>query len=174
MRNRIFALTIALAVPMLGQPAGGGRGGPPQTPKAAAPVDLTGYWVSVVTEDWRFRMITPSKGDYTSVPLNAAGKKAADAWDPDKDTADGAQCKAYGAVGVMQRPGRLHVVWKDDNTLQMDTDSGTQTRLFHFVQSAASGEPTWQAALRQGQLPATTPTEALAMSAFAAAAKVAV
>ena len=55
----------------------GGRGGAPpqapQTPQAGAPIDLTGYWVSVVTEDWRWRMVTPPKGDFASVPLNPEG-----------------------------------------------------------------------------------------------------
>ena len=37
--------------------------------KEGAPVDLTGYWVSVVTEDWRWRMKTPPKGDVASLPL---------------------------------------------------------------------------------------------------------
>ena len=40
-----------------------------------APEDLTGYWVSVVTEDWRFRMVTPAKGDFASVPLNGPGRR---------------------------------------------------------------------------------------------------
>jgi len=60
---------------------------PPPTPptaKAAAPEDITGQWMSLVTEDWGYRMIMPLKGDYKGVPLNPAGKKAADAWDPAK------------------------------------------------------------------------------------------
>ena len=97
-----------------------------------APEDLTGYWVSIVTEDWRWRMVTPAKGDYTSVPLNQAGRKAADAWDPDKDIAAGNQCKAYGAAAIMRVPGRVHITWADDNTLKVETDAGTQTRMFHF------------------------------------------
>jgi hypothetical protein len=104
----------------------------PATPKAAAPVDLTGYWVSAVTEDWLYRMVTPAKGDYTSVPLNPAGRKLADAWDPAKDEAAGDQCKAYGAPFIMRIPGRVHITWQDDNTLKIEKDSGTQTRLFHF------------------------------------------
>jgi hypothetical protein len=111
----------------------GGRGGPPPTPKAAAPVDLTGYWVSVVTEDWRYRMIMPAKGDHPSQPLNAAGVKVADSWDPAKDEAAGEQCRAYGGAGVMRMPGRMHVTWQDDNTMKIDTEAGTQTRLFHFL-----------------------------------------
>jgi hypothetical protein len=105
---------------------------PPATPKAAAPIDLTGYWVSAVTEDWLYRMVTPAKGDYTSVPLNPAGRKFADAWDPAKDEASGDQCKAYGAPFIMRLPGRAHITWQDDNTLKIEKDSGTQTRLFHF------------------------------------------
>jgi len=116
---------------------GGGRG--PVAPKASAPVDLTGYWVSLVTEDWRFRMVTPPKGDYASVPINAEGRKVADAWDPDKDIAGGNQCKAYGAAALMRVPGRLHIDWADDNTLKIDTDAGTQTRLFHFGTAQPGG-----------------------------------
>lgn len=125
------------------------QNGPPQaaaprTAQAAAPVDLTGYWVSQIVDEWRFR-VTPQKGDIAYLPINAEARKIALGWDPDKDTADGAQCKAYGAVGVMQRPGRLHVAWKDESTLQIDADAGTQTRLLHFAAaSAPTGDPTWQ------------------------------
>ena len=116
------------------------------TPKARAPVDLTGYWVSVVTEDWLYRMVTPKKGDYTSVPLNAEGRKTADGWDPAKDEAAGDQCKAYGAPALMRIPGRLHITWQDDSTLKIETDAGTQTRLFHFNAATAGSGGDWQGA----------------------------
>ncbi len=123
-----------------------GRGGQaPATAKAAAPIDLTGYWVSLVTEDWRYRMMTPSKGDYPNVPLNPAGRAAADAWDPAKDEASGDLCKGYGAVNIIRMPSRLHVTWQDDNALKVEIDNGTQTRLLHFPASAIpQGEATWQ------------------------------
>ncbi len=115
------------------------------TPKSAAPVDLTGYWVSVVTEDWRYRMMVPDKGDYQSVPMNPEGVKTADTWDPDKDQASGNQCKSYGAPAIMRVPGRVHISWDNDTTLRIDTDSGTQTRLFHFGGTPPSGlAPQWQ------------------------------
>src|ERR1700761_2606167 len=103
-----LALFLALAGRSVGQPPAG-RGGPPPTPltpKQMAPEDLTGYWVSVVTEDWRFRMVTPAKGDYASVPLNGPGRAMANTWDPDKDIAAGQQCKSYGAAGLMRVPMR--------------------------------------------------------------------
>jgi hypothetical protein len=116
-----------------------------RTPRAAAPIDLTGYWVSVVSEDWRFRMIVPDKGDYASVPLNPEGRKVADTWDPAKDQTNGNQCRSYGAAGLMRVPGRLHIYWESDNTLRVDTDSGTQTRLLHFGGTAQQGvAPQWQ------------------------------
>ncbi len=119
----------------------------PRPAQAAAPIDLTGYWVSQIVDEWRFR-VTPQKGDIAYLPINADARKIALAWDPDKDTADGAQCKAYGAVGVMQRPGRLHISWKDENTLQIDADAGTQTRLLHFSQATPPGsdksDTSWQ------------------------------
>jgi hypothetical protein len=111
-------------------------GGPPPAPrgpaKTIAPIDLTGYWVSIVTEDWRFRMITPPKGDTEGVPLNPAGQKIAAAWDPAKDEAAGEQCKSYGAPAIMRVPGRFHITWQDDTTLKIEADAGTQTRVLHF------------------------------------------
>jgi hypothetical protein len=117
---------------------------PAQTAQSAAPIDLTGYWVSQIVDEWRFR-VTPQKGDIAYLPINAEARKVALAWDPEKDKADGMECKAYGAVGVMQRPGRLHVFWKDENTLQLDADAGTQTRTLHFGQAPApSDDASWQ------------------------------
>ncbi len=113
------------------------------SPRIAAPTDLTGEWVSVVTEDWRWRMVTPPKGDYSSIPLNAEGRKATDSWDPARDEAAGQQCRAYGAANVMRMPGRLRITWEDDATLRIDTEAGTQTRRVEFG-PAQSREPTWQ------------------------------
>jgi hypothetical protein len=127
---------------------GGGRGaaqGPPPTPQMQAPFDLTGYWVSVVTEDWRWRMLTPAKGDYASVPLNAEGQRVAGTWDLEKDKAEGNLCRAFGAAGLLRLPLRIHITWQDPNTLKLETDSGQQTRLFLFAPPAgAPGERTWQ------------------------------
>src|ERR1700722_795604 len=144
------ALTFGAALLMVAPAGVQAQFGPPpaQAPrpaKQAAPEDLTGYWVSIVTEDWRWRMVTPAKGDYTSVPLSQAGRKAADAWDPDKDIAAGNQCKAYGAAAIMRVPGRVHITWVDDNTLKVETDAGTQTRTFHFNAKAPEHEAaSWQ------------------------------
>src|SRR5579862_9455830 len=93
-------LTLAFCVNMIAQAPP--LPGPPPVPKAAAPFDLTGYWVSIVTEDWRFRMVVPPKGDYPGLPLSAEGKKVADSWDPAKEDASGELCKAYGAPAIMR------------------------------------------------------------------------
>ena len=137
-----MALSVTAPVSLYAQ----GRGGQaPANAQAAAPVDLTGYWVSVVTEDWRYRMVTPVKSDYPSIPLNPEGRKVADSWDPAKDEAAGNQCKSYGAGNVLRVPERLRITWDNDNTLKVDTDAGQQTRLFRFGRTQApSGEPAWQ------------------------------
>jgi hypothetical protein len=117
----------------------------PKTAKASAPIDLTGYWVSVVTEDWRWRMVTPPKGDYASIPITQAAKDLADTWDPSKDEAAGEQCKSYGAPALMRVPGRVRISWDNDNTLKVEFDAGMQTRLFHFGDwKSTGGMPTWQ------------------------------
>ena len=140
----IAAASLLLCAPFaIGQAPGGGRA--PQTAKAAARNDLTGYWVAYVTEDWRFRMITPPKGDYSGVPLNAEGRKAAAVWDPATDEKGGDACRYYGAPAIMRIPGRIHITWQDDNTLKVETDAGMQTRLFNFSsKQAAQGPPGWQ------------------------------
>jgi hypothetical protein len=143
----IAAFVIALALAGAPRVEGQNRGGPPGggSAKAQAPVDLTGYWVSFVTEDWRFRMVTPRKGDYGGVPMTAEARQVADAWDPAADEAAGNQCRSYGAAAIMRVPTRLHVTWQDDNTLRVDTDAGTQTRLFRFGTAPASpGKPALQ------------------------------
>ena len=125
--------------------AHGQRGGTAATGKASSPFDLTGYWVSIVTEDWRYRMVTPTPGDYQGVPMNLAARQVADAWDPAKDEAAGEQCKSYGAPALLRVPERLHITWEDDQTLREETDAGMQTRLFHFGDWKAPGGPrTWQ------------------------------
>lgn len=115
------------------------------TAEAGQVQDLTGYWVQVVTEDWRYRMVVPRKGDYQGVPLNADGHKLAEAWDPAKDTAEHEQCKSYGAAAIMRVPERIHIDWEDPNTLRVQTDAGMQTRLFHFGGTPPVREaPSWQ------------------------------
>src|SRR6187402_2533665 len=151
MRSLTFAAFCAFAVMAVAGPdlAGQGRGaGAPAVPRTGrqlAPVDLTGTWVSVVTEDWRWRMVTPPKGDVASIPVNAEGRKAASSWNPDADTAAGNACKAFGVGGIMRQPGRLRISWQDDQTLKLEFDAGTQTRLLNFDRAKqATGEKTWQ------------------------------
>jgi len=134
-----LAVLLGLAVPGEVQAQGRGRAagaGPALTARAAAPEDLTGYWVSVVTEHWHLRMLVPPKGEYAMLPLNAEARRVAGTWDPAKDQASGNECRSYGAAAIMRVPGRLHIHWADDNTLQVDIDSGTQTRHFRFSNAA--------------------------------------
>src|SRR3989442_4235513 len=149
--------------------AQGARGAPP-TPKATAPIDLTGYWTAVITEDWHTRMLTAPRGDFGSgppgaivnpntseaigtgenpaaqgnIPYNVKGAQAALKWDPASDEAEGNSCKAYGAPGIMRQPTHLRITWQDENTLKIEADYGTESRLFHFGSSAAGPESTMQ------------------------------
>lgn len=139
----VLAGLLALVFPAQGQR--GGRGGPPPQARADAPFDLTGYWASVITQNWRLRMVVPAKGDYIGIPLSLEAKKVADTWDPAKDEAEGNQCKGYSAATIMMNPEHLHITWQDDNSLRMEIDAGTQTRVFHFGTWKSPGGPaTWQ------------------------------
>jgi hypothetical protein len=146
-----FAAAAALLIPT--QPAhaqgkggkgGGAKGKAKQTAQSVAPIDLTGTWVSVVTEDWMYRMVTAPKGQMVGVPVTQAARAAANAWDPAADEASGNACKAFGAAGVMRQPGSIRVSWQDDSTLKIETTAGTQTRLFQFGAAPAAAEASWQ------------------------------
>jgi hypothetical protein len=147
-----FALCVPAAIFAQAPPGAG------QTAKAAAPIDLTGYWVAIVTEDWRYRMLTAPKGDYYSIPLTPEARKVADTWDAAKDVAQGRQCMAYGAPGIMRQPTRVHITWDNDNQLKIETDAGKQTRLFAFgPPKPPAGEPTLQgSSAAQWQTPQIT------------------
>jgi hypothetical protein len=166
------ALAIVLgSLSLLAAPAQAGRGQGVAVLDAmsSAPVDLTGYWTAVLTEDWHVRMFTAPKGDFGSgasgavaqvvvgrlgvganpaedgnIPYNLTGAQAALAWDPARDATEGQPCKAYGAPGIMRQPTHLRITWADENTLKFEADFGTQTRLFHFVPSSPAPEPTLQ------------------------------
>lgn len=164
------AIAIAVAAALASTPAAqaqarGGQGAQPPSAKARAPIDLTGYWTAVITEDWHQRMLTAPKGDFGAgangavrtpggapigigpnpsdqgnVPFKVDGAQAAMKWDPAKDEAEGNLCKAYGAPGIMRQPTHLHITWQDDNTLKIEADFGTQTRLFHFGPPLRTGQ----------------------------------
>jgi hypothetical protein len=142
------AVAIALA---LAAYAGSARldaqrqGGPPRSARESAPIDLTGYWVSYVTENWRYRMVTPPKGEYRRIPVSPAALPLINGWDPATDGRAGNQCRSYGAGAIMSVPSRLHITWQDADTLKVDIDAGTQTRLFRFTpRTAKPGPPSWQ------------------------------
>ena len=127
---------------------GGAPAGPPPTAEATSTVDLTGYWVSLVTEDWHWRMTVPEKGDVSSIPFTNDPEKRAilDAWDPAQDEAQGNQCRAYGAAAIMRVPTRVHISWESPDLLRLETDAGMQTRMFRFGDEATAtpGERSWQ------------------------------
>ena len=122
---------VALHVSAYGQP-------PPDTRSARerAPIDLTGQWVAVVDEDWRWRMVTPPVGDTSSLPVNERARAAAAAWDLERDKAEGNLCKAFAGPGLMRQPTRIRIDWQDDDTLRLEFDAGRQTRLLEFAPRA--------------------------------------
>jgi hypothetical protein len=144
----IAALVLAVPIGVMAQ-AGRGRGGQPAGAapaagaSAAAPVDLTGYWVSIVTEDWIERMSPDSPP--SGVPRGGRGRGAgAAAGAGAQPVPSNEPCRAYGAAGSLRVPGRLHITWADANTLKIDMDAGTQTRLLYFTAVPAPAQKTLQ------------------------------
>ena len=149
MPTRVPAAAILVVLPFAlqaqqGRGQGPGRAGEAQNFRSNAPIDLAGYWVSLITDDWRYRMLTPPKGNGDYLPLTPEARRVAEQWDPVKDEAAGEQCRGYGAVGVMRLPGRLHISWESDTVLKLETDAGTQTRRFVFGTAESALAPTWQ------------------------------
>ena len=138
-----FAMLLAAAALLPGTSGAQPPAAPaatPANPRQGAPIDLTGQWVAIVNEDWRWRMVTPPKGDYASVPLNDEGRRVADQWDPARDGA----CEAYGAAALLRMPTRLRIRWDGDERLVVETDAGRQVRNLDFGASAAAAAPSLQ------------------------------
>jgi len=145
----VFVIALPLAFLAQGGRGGGGQrggGGAPQGgapggagARAAAPVDVTGYWVSLVTEDWIERMAPDSPPSGAAGARGGRGGRGGGA--PQPAAATGEPCRAYGAGGSMRNPGRLNITWADDNTLKIDMDFGTQTRLLHFTGTVPPNTP---------------------------------
>ena len=176
MRAGACGLVVALAVavsltwapavaqaPAGGQGQGGGGrggqgpgGGAPASARAAAPVDLTGYWVSIVTEDWIERMAPDSPPSGTGG--RGGGGRGAAAPAAVAPPPANEQCRVYAAGGSLRVPGRLNIIWADDNTLKIEMDAGTQTRLLHFGGTPPAGPKslqgysvaTWETGARAG------------------------
>jgi hypothetical protein len=147
MRSLLVGIVLAPSMAV----AAAQRGGPPapQSPRLAASIDVTGYWVPLITEDWRYRVVTPPAGDFTSIPMSPAARKIAASWDPAKDEAAGEQCRGYGVGGVMRLPGRIRISWQDDRTLRIETEAGSQVRTLAFSGGAAAPVPAdWQGVSR--------------------------
>jgi hypothetical protein len=156
-----FGLALLAVVVSLPHPAHAQADNAPEpTARDLAPIDLTGYWTAVVTEDWPQRMLDPTKGDFGAgppgavqtpgrvpvglgpnpadegnIPYEAAGSRAALAWDPGAND----HCLAYGAPGILRQATRLHISWIDDNTLRLNTDLGATTRSLHFAPAPRPG-----------------------------------
>ena len=156
MRTLIIAVTL-VATPLVvnlsaqRRGPGGPTPAPPTTGWAASPYDITGYWVSLIMDDWRYRMLTPPKGNVDYLPITTEGRRVTNTWDPARDAAAGEQCRAYGAGGIMRLPLRLHITWEDDDTLRMDIDAGSQTRRLFFestprltTRHPPPANPSWQ------------------------------
>jgi hypothetical protein len=159
MTRSVFATALGLGLllsPMALVAQRQGGAAPATSARATAPIDLTGYWVSYVTENWRYRMVTPPKGEYKRIPSSPAALPLINAWDPAADERAGEQCKSYGAGNIMSVPGRLRITWQDADTLRIETDAGRQTRLLKFSpRPAAAGPPSWQGSSSARWEPAT-------------------
>ncbi len=151
-----LAAALAFCHPVWAQFPPGPPPGPPPSPRASAPIDLTGTWVSIINEDWRWRMVTPPRGDFPGIPLSAAGRKLAESWEPATD----GSCQAFGAAALLRMPARVRISWEDDQTLKLETDNGRQTRRFFFNPETPRAAPSLQGTSIAGwrrTLPPTNP-----------------
>lgn len=142
--SALAALPLLVCVAAM-LPAGAQPPAAPDTrsPRERAPIDITGQWVAVINEDWRWRMLTPPVGDTASLPVNERGRAAAAAWDLERDRAEGNLCRAFAGPGLMRQPTRIRIAWEDDDTLRLDFDAGRQLRRFEFTPQP-SPEPSLQ------------------------------
>lgn len=134
---RLAGLLVAALGAGVPAAPGAAQFGPPPPPdtrsaRERALIDLTGQWVAVVNEDWRWRMVTPPVGDTASLPVNAAAREVAAKWDLERDRREGNLCKAFGPPGLIRQPTRMRISWENDETLLVEFDAGRQVRRLQF------------------------------------------
>ncbi|HTT04392.1 MAG TPA: hypothetical protein VMF64_03820 [Steroidobacteraceae bacterium] len=142
----LATLTLLAASCAWGQAPGAAADAAAMSARDSAPVDMTGYFVSIITQDWLYRMVVPQRGQYAGIPITLRARQFADAWNRSADEAAGKQCEAYGAAAIMRIPTHLHISWQDDETLKVQTDAGMQVRLLLFKPTAGQmrAPPSWQ------------------------------
>ena len=134
------AVVLALAGVASVAPSAQVPAAPPPQELEPENLNLAGYWVAIVNESWRWRMVTPPAGDFASLPLNDEGERVGNLWTPEQD----GSCMAYGMGGLMRMPTRLHITWVEDDVLQIETDAGMQTRRLYFNAAEAPAQPSLQ------------------------------
>ena len=79
---------------------------------AAPGLDLSGNWAPIVHEDQPERGPGPELGDYLGLPINAAARAKADAWDASLLTLPEWQCRPHPADYGTRGPSNMRI-WKD-------------------------------------------------------------
>ncbi len=107
----------------------------------AAPVSaqsfLSGDWANFYHEDQPERGPGPALGDFTGLPINAAGRQYADSWDASRLTLPEHQCRAHVSPYIYRGPIRVRIT--------EDIDPGTQTviAIRHFLSTYAQERVIW-------------------------------
>jgi cyclase len=79
---------------------------------ALAQTDFSGEWVTRVHEDYPERIPGPELGDYLGLPINAAARMKADAWDASIQTLPEWQCRPHSADYIWRGPSTFRI-WKE-------------------------------------------------------------
>ena len=130
---------------------------------AWAQVDFTAEWAPIYHEDAPERLPGPELGDYTGLPLNEAGRLAADSWDADRiSVVSEYQCRPHSSDYGMRGLGNLRVwreldpsnqrliafrtymsAWGSDRTIWMDGRPHPPEHAEHTFQGFSTG--VWEA-----------------------------
>jgi hypothetical protein len=86
---------------------------------AFAQSHMNGDWVGLFHEDEPERAPGPDPGDYTGLPLNAAGRLYADSWDASRLTLPEHQCRAHVSPYILRGPIRVRIT-EERNPVSQD------------------------------------------------------
>src|SRR6478609_11587471 len=84
-----------------------------------AQLDLTGIWSATFHEDQPERIPGPELADFLGLPINAAARRWALAWDPSRLTAPEHQCQVH-TVAYMYRGPLLLRIWEERDPQTQD------------------------------------------------------
>jgi len=104
---------------------------------AAAQMDFSGNWGTIIAEDFPERIPGPELGDYLGLPITAANRLRADSWSPSRLTMPEQQCRVHVSPYIYRGPTNLRI-WEEK-----DPETQALVAIHNYSQTYEQNRTIW-------------------------------